>query len=115
MNGDDILIINKTQKKMISQDEIVCTNQFSQSLGLMFRKRQNLIMLFDRERKVSLHNFFVFFSLDLLIVDSEMKIVEIKRNFRPFTFWNSSRKGKYLVELGFKGEYAVGDEMEIKV
>lgn len=107
------MIINKTKKKIISQDEIVCKNPFSQSLGLMFRKRQNLIMLFDRERKVSLHNCFVFFPLDLLILDSKGKIVEIKINFRPFTFWNSSQKGKYLVELGFKGKYAVGDEMEL--
>jgi uncharacterized membrane protein (UPF0127 family) len=66
-------------------------------------------MEFKRERKVSLHMWFVFSPIDVLVVDSDKKIVEIKRNFKPFTFWSSSRKGKYIVELGFPVEYENGD------
>lgn len=43
--------------------------------------------------------FFVFYPIDVLIVDEDMKIKEIKRNFQPFTFWNSKEKGKYVLEL----------------
>ena len=42
-----------------------------------------------------------------------MKIVEIKRNFKPFRFWSAAQKGKYAVELGFFGEYEIGDNIEI--
>ncbi len=71
-------------------------------------------MIFDKEKKVSLHMFFVFYPIDVLILNEKKEIVEIKRNFKPFTFWNSQEKGKYAVELAFKGEYEVGDKVEIK-
>ncbi|MEW5896989.1 MAG: DUF192 domain-containing protein [Nanoarchaeota archaeon] len=107
------MITNKTKNRIISKEEIVCRNIFSQSLGLMFRKKQNLVMIFDKERKVCLHNFFVFFPTDVFVLDKNKKIVEIKRNFRPFSFWNSSRKGKYVIELGENGcdKSKIGDKI----
>ena len=56
--------------------------------------------------------FFVFYPIDVLVLDSDKKIVEIKRNFKPFTFWSSSKKGKYLVELSPKYEFKIGDVVE---
>ena len=38
----------------------------------------------------------------MLILDENKKVVEIKRNFKPFTVWNSKEKGKYVVEIGRK-------------
>jgi hypothetical protein len=87
---------------IISEKELYCTSLYSQARGLMFRKKQNLIMEFSSERKISLHNFFVFYPIDVLILDQNKKIVDIKKNFKPFTFWTSSVKGKYVVELGIK-------------
>jgi uncharacterized protein len=93
----------------------ICKSLLSQSLGLMFRKKQNLVMVFPTERRISLHMFFVFFPIDVLILNSEKKIVEIKKDFKPWTFWSSKEKGKYVVELGFKGDYKVGEEYKIKI
>ena len=109
------MIINKTKHKIISEKERVCKTIFSQLRGLMFRQKQNLIMIFEKEKKVSLHMFLVFYTIDVLILNKNKEIVEIKRNFKPFTFWNSKEKGKYVVELAFPGEYEVGDRVEIKV
>ena len=86
---------------------------FSQALGLMFRPKQNLVMIFPKERKISLHMFFVFYPIDVLIVDEKMRIVEIKRNLRPFTVWNSAKKGKYLIELARQGIYGEGDFIDL--
>ena len=99
---------------MIIKNARVCRSVFSQALGLMFRKRQNLVMEFPCERRVSLHMFFVFFPIDVLILDKDKRIVEIKRNLKPFTFWKSNKKGKYVVEMGFKGSYNIKDKVEIK-
>ena len=55
---------------------------------------------------------FVMYPIDVLILDKNKKIVEIKRNFKPFTFWNSSKRAKYVVELAFQGGYKVGDKVE---
>ncbi|MFH0700832.1 MAG: DUF192 domain-containing protein [Candidatus Woesearchaeota archaeon] len=109
------MILNKTKNKTISKKEIICKSLFSQGIGLMFHRRQNLIMIFPKERTVQLHNFFVFYSIDVLLLDEKMRIVEIKRNFRPFTCWNSQQKGKYLLELAFFGECARGDVLEINL
>jgi len=108
------MIINKTKNKVISRKEIVCKSIFSQGMGLMFHRKHNLIMIFSSERKVSLHNFFVFFPIDVLFLDQHKMIVEIKRKFLPFTFLNPKHKCKYLVELAFPGEYNVGDILEIR-
>lgn len=112
------MLINKTTNKIISRKEIVCKTFLSQALGLMFRKKQNLVMIFKKEKKVSLHNFFVFYPIDVLVLNEEMRVVEIKRNFRPFTFWKSKEKGKYVIELGredAKGEVKVGEVMGIRI
>jgi uncharacterized membrane protein (UPF0127 family) len=108
------MIINKTQNKIVSEKEIVCKSIFSQGLGLMFHRKHNLIMIFPEERKVSLHNFFVFYPIDVLFLDQHKMIVEIKRKFKPFTFFTPQNKCKYLIELAFPGEYAKGDLLEIK-
>ncbi len=96
------MIHNLTTNTTISPYEKVCKSILSQSSGLMFRRKQNLIMIFPQERKINLHMLFVFYPIDVLIVGEDMKIKEIKRNFKPFTFWSSKEKGKYVVEMGLK-------------
>lgn len=108
------MIINQTKGKIISQKEILGNGFCSQMRGLMFRGRRNMVMVFPNERKISLHMFFVFYPIDVLVVDGNKRIVEIKRDFKPFTAWNSSEKGKYVLELADKGSYEVGDVVEMR-
>ena len=111
------MIINKTTKRVISNKELFCRTLPAQLRGLMFRKKQNVIMVFDKEQKISLHNFFVFYPIDVLVVNKNMEIVEIKRQFKPFSFWNPAKKGKYVIELGrdeSKNKTSEGDFIEIK-
>ncbi len=100
---------------IISQKELVCFSFLSQARGLMFRKKQNILMVFNEERKISLHNFFVFFPLKVVLLNTEREVVEIKNDFWPFTFWNSKEKGKYLLELALPTpvELKVGDKLNI--
>lgn len=107
------MIANKTKNTIISKQEMICNTLFSQVRGLMFRKKQNVLMIFPQEQKINLHMFFVFYPIDVVILDSKMNIVEIKRNVKPFTLWNSSQKGTYLLELGFPSFYDEGDELQI--
>ena len=65
----------------------------------MFSRRHNLVMVFPEERKVKLHNWFVFYPIDVLFLDKQKKIIEIKENFKPFTFYYSKKKASYVVEL----------------
>ncbi|MDP3640407.1 MAG: DUF192 domain-containing protein [Nanoarchaeota archaeon] len=106
------MIFNGSQRARISSHERYCRTAFSQARGLMFRRKQNLIMEFPKEKRVSLHMLFVFFPIDVLLLNSKKEIVEIKRGFQPFSFWRSMKEGKYVVELAFPGEYVVREVLE---
>lgn len=94
------MILNQTIGERISNNEKYCRSHISQALGLMFSHRKNLIMEFPREQKISLHNFFVFYPLEILILDRNKKVIEVKKNFLPFTFYQPKKKGMFVVELG---------------
>ena len=78
----------------------------------MFRQKRDLVMVFKHPKRISLHMFFVFYPIDVLLLDENKKIIEIKRNFKPFTFWSSVKKGKYLVELANSYSYELGEKVE---
>src|SRR3989338_1891643 len=94
------MILNKTTGRIISQKERYCRTIISQALGLMFRRKQNLIMEFPREQQVSLHMMMVFFPIDVILLDKEKKVVEIKRNLKPWRMWSSAVPVQYVIELG---------------
>lgn len=111
------MIKNQTTKEIVSHKEIICKNIWQKARGLMFRiKKQNLIMFFKQEEIVPLHNFFVFYPIDVILLDSNKKVVEIKENFKPFTFYTPKHKCKYLIELGqkqAKNKLKLGDSLSI--
>ena len=81
----------------------------------MFKPKSNLLMIFPEEQKISLHMFFVFYPIDVLVVDKNKKIIEIKRNFEPFTLWKSKKEGKYIIEFAYSSEYKLGDKLKPKL
>lgn len=95
-------LVNTTRHKILASDFTLCTTPFSQARGLMFSKRKThktLIFVFDHDHKVSLHNFFVFYPIDVVFLNAEKKIVEIKENFEPFTLYFPQQTARYVVEL----------------
>jgi len=89
----------------------LCKSILSKAHGLMFSKKKNLIFIFDEEQRIGLHMFFVFFPIDVLFLDENKKIIEIKENFKPFTFYRSTEKAKYVVEIATKKkEFKVGEK-----
>jgi len=80
----------------------------------MFSKKKNLVFVFDEDRKVGLHMFFVFFPIDVLFLDQDKKIIEVKQNFKPFSFYTPKNKARYVVEISEnrKEEYGIGEKIE---
>ena len=78
------------------------TGIWGKARGLMFSKRKNIMFVFDKEQIISLHMWFVFFPIDVIFLDKNRKVVEIKENFRPFTFYKSKKKAKYVIEIADK-------------
>ncbi|HLC90590.1 MAG TPA: DUF192 domain-containing protein [Candidatus Nanoarchaeia archaeon] len=113
------MLINNNKKIVFSTKEKICRTHLTQMLGLMFRKRQNLVMIFPSERKISLHMLMVFYPIDVLLLNEQREVIEIKRAFQPFSFWNSDTKAMYVIELGDKDSREkarccnVGDSIKI--
>jgi len=92
----------------------ITNSLWKKARGLMFSKKKNLMFVFDKERKVSLHNFFVFFPIDILYLDDDKRIVEVKKNFMPFSYYMPRNKAKYIVEIAIeedkKEDYKIGEK-----
>ena len=80
----------------------------SKARGLMFSRKRNLVFVFEEEKRRSLHMFCVFFPIDILFLDKDKRIVEIKKGFKPFSFYRSKEKAQFVVELVEDNNYKTG-------
>ena len=92
-------IKNITKKTLLAENAKLCKNIFSKSLGLMFSKPQSLIFIFKKEKIIPLQMFFVFYPIDVLFLDKDKKVVEVKENFRPFEYYTPKNKALFIIEL----------------
>ena len=115
-----MLIKNLTSKKMIDSNARFCKTIFSKFIGLMFSKKQmhSLVFKFDNEIIISLHMFFVFYPIDVIFLDKKNRVVDLKENFLPFTFYSSKKNAMYAIEMP-KGTISntatkIGDKIKIR-
>lgn len=99
------MIKNKSKNSRLAKNKRILTTIFAKAKGLMFSRKINdtgYIFVFSKPRKIDLHMFFVFFPIDVLFLDENKKVIEIKEHFKPFTFYISKNKAKYIIELPHK-------------
>lgn len=95
-------------------------NVFLKGKGLMFsRKLKNNVLIFENFRESSLfsmiHTWFVFQNIDVVWMDKNKKIVDIKRKVRPFSFnVKPSEKAKYFIEMADSRGLKVGEKLRWK-
>lgn len=109
------MLKNKTTGNILAENVKFCNSVFSKALGLMFSSKDEdtaLVFVFDKPKKIDLHMFFVFYPIDVLFLDKDKKIVEIKRNFKPFSYYKATNKAKYVVEISkLNQEYKEKDKI----
>ncbi|MBU4501036.1 MAG: DUF192 domain-containing protein [Nanoarchaeota archaeon] len=97
-----------------------CTDIFSRSKGLRFakplRKGQAIILVASEEStmETTIDMFFVFFPIDVLWLNKEKEVIDIKRNVKPFMpIVIPRRPAKYVVELkkGVTNNIQLGDKL----
>ena len=94
------MVKNLTRKTILAEKYKICKSVFSKTLGLMFSaKPKTLIFIFKKEKINPLHMLFVFYPIDVLFLDKNKIVAEIKENFKPFTFYTPKKKSKYIIEL----------------
>ncbi len=111
-------VINNSKKTTIAKDAALCTTIFSKSLGLMFRlKPKPLVFIFNKEKIIPLHMYFVFFPIDVIFLTKEKKVVEMKENFRPLSYYTPKNKASFIIELPIntirKTKTRIGDNIKL--
>lgn len=91
-NGTDKICTNIIRRKSIA----------SMGKGLMFHRKikdEAHIFYLRKKRREAITMWFVFFPLDILFLDENKKIVEIKENLKPFANYVPKNKVQYVIEL----------------
>ena len=92
------MITNLNKKTTVSKHAEVYSRWWQHTIGLMFSHPKTIIFKFKKEKKISLHMFFVFFPIDVIFLDKENVVVEMKENFRPWTTYHPQKPAKYIIE-----------------
>ena len=92
-------IRNQTNGSILAEKYQLCTTMLQKAMGLMFSRPKNLVFRFEKEKTVPLHMFFVFYPIDVIFLDKNRQIVEIKKEFRPFSVYTPRQKAQYVIEL----------------
>ena len=113
------MLRNQEKNTILAKKVKLCRTLFSKAFGLMLsRPGKSLIFFFKEENIVPLHMFFVFYQIDVLFLDKNKRVVEIKQNFKPFTFYKPKNKAKWVIELPdnivAKTRTEIGDTISFK-
>lgn len=113
------MLKNQKNNSILAKKAKFCKTLFSKALGLMFsKKNKTLIFIFNKEKVISLHMFFVLYPIDVVFLNKNKKVVEIKENFKPFTCYTPKNKAKYIIELPKetikKTKTSIGDTISFK-
>ena len=80
-------------------------NFFELSRGLMFRKdisdsNEAYVFVLNRERKAAITMLFVFFTIDVIWLNSKLEVIDVKECVKPFSFCISHKgKARYFIEM----------------
>jgi len=119
-------IVNESKNITISDSAELARSFFSRFLGLMFSKeRRDIILKFEKDSIFgsSIHMFFVFYEIDVIWVNSKLKVVDIRRKIKPFNpidlstykLYLPKRAAKYVIELGKSSckNVEIGDKIRL--
>ena len=92
-------IINKTRNTVLGKDVNIADSPFSRMKGLLgkreFSKGQALLI----KPCNSIHTFFMRFSIDVLFLDRDSRVIKVINCFRPFRFSAIYFKAASAIEL----------------
>ena len=115
------MLLNKTKNDKIMENVRVADTHWKRMKGLMFEDAKNfdyaLVFELDRESRkmASVHMMFVFFTIDVLFLNNEKKVVDVIRELKPFTpNYTPKKRCRYFVEMpaGKTKNVSMGDTLE---
>ena len=94
------MLINKTKKTILAEDYKICKTFLSKTLGLMLSfKPKTLLFIWKKEKIRNIHMILVFFPIDVLWLDKNKKVIDVRGKIMPFLITNTNKPAKYIIEL----------------
>lgn len=95
------MIINRTRNAVLHDRPAWALTAWEKARGFMFRRPAGdaIIFLFMPAQVVRLHMWFVFGPIDVLGLDGTGRVVALKQDFRPWSFWSTGTPVSAVVEL----------------
>ncbi len=103
---------------MISGDVRLAKSIFARTKGLMLSKPDDLVLISPKEdiSSSSIHMCFMRIPIDVIWLDSQKRVVDIRKNIPPnrLRIYRPKKPAKYVVELGIGkiGNSEIGDIIE---
>jgi len=91
------MLCNKTKNKTINYDIEICTG-LKKIFGLMFniKFKKVCIFYFNKQKRIGLHSFFVFFPIEAIYLNKKKEVLAFK-TLVPFRFLKPE-KCRYIIE-----------------
>ena len=92
---------NVTRNTIIASRSRIADSVVKRAVGLMFSKPAEaaMILKFPKDVAISLHTYFVFFPIDIVLIDSQLRVAELLERMPPFSTYAARQKAKFVVEL----------------
>ena len=111
-------IINLNKNSILAEEILLADNFLTRLRGLLgfkcFNKNQAMVL----RPCNSVHTFFMHFSIDVLFVDKDNKVVKIVRNMKPFKATMICLKSKFVIEFPVgvvdSTKSSIGDILQIQ-
>ena len=121
-NDGELVFVDSSSETQTFYIEIeVASTDFERALGLMYRAKmdedQGMLFLFPREQEQSFYMRNTLIPLDIIYVNSKMKIIDIYKNTNPLdeTSLPSAAAAQYVIEIngGLCDKYGIkiGDKV----
>ena len=93
-------IINKTKDTVLAQTFEECRTFWEQTKGMMFRSEVvPLVFIFPKEQIVKLHSWFCPDNMDLVFLDENWEVVELKPEWETRSSYSPKCPFMFLLEL----------------
>lgn len=94
------MIENTTKKTVIARYCEKRKNILSKTFGLMLKNQISpLLFIFKREKIIPIHTLLVKKPIDLVYLDRQMKVVDLKTDLLPYRFYTPKARAMYVLEL----------------
>lgn len=96
-------MIDRTSGEVLASEVELADTFWRRFRGLMLRRRfprgRALLFKFNKPGRYGVHTFFVRFPIDLMYLDSDFRIVELRAWLKPWRMHKSRAAASYLAEL----------------